>query len=51
MDIVEAVRNWVKKNYKTDNHLIRAEYWLKRLKPDADEAMIVATIAHDIELF
>jgi hypothetical protein len=48
-NIVKTVRNWVKNNYKTDNHLIRAEYWLKKLKPDADEAMIIAAITHDIE--
>lgn len=49
MDIVKKVRSWVKKNYRTDNHLIRAEYWLKKLYSGADEAMIVAAIAHDIE--
>lgn len=49
MDIVKIVRDWVKKNYTGDKHLIRAEYWLKRIKPDADEAMVIAVISHDIE--
>lgn len=49
MDIVKIVRDWVKKNYIGDKHLIRAEYWLKRIKPDADEAMVIAVISHDIE--
>lgn len=48
-NIVKAVRNWVRKNYQTDKHLLRAEYWLKKLKPEADEAMVVAVISHDIE--
>lgn len=31
------------------NHLVRTVYWLKELKPDADEALLVSAIAHDIE--
>jgi len=49
MDIVKVVRNWVKKNYTGDKHLIRAEYWLHKLKPEADKAMVIAVISHDIE--
>jgi hypothetical protein len=30
-------------------HLERTVYWLKELKPDADEAMLIAAISHDIE--
>lgn len=30
-------------------HLERTAYWLKQLKPDADEAMLIAAISHDIE--
>jgi len=36
-----------------DNHGIkhfeRTVYWLKQLKPDADEALLIAAFAHDIE--
>jgi len=39
----------VERNYTGDKHLLRAEYWLKQLKPDADEAMVIAVTAHDIE--
>lgn len=49
MDTVGHVRGWVKEKYTTDNHLLRTEYWLRKLKPDADEAMIIALLAHDIE--
>ncbi len=30
-------------------HFKRTVYWLKKLKPAADEAMLIAAIAHDIE--
>ncbi|MBI2631520.1 DUF4202 family protein [Candidatus Pacearchaeota archaeon] len=30
-------------------HFKRTVYWVKQLKPDADEAMLIAAIAHDIE--
>lgn len=49
MDIVKEVESWVKKNYLTDNHLLRSKYWLRELKPNADLANIIAVITHDIE--
>ena len=30
-------------------HLIRTLHWLEKLKPDADEALRIAAISHDIE--
>jgi len=30
-------------------HFERTVHWVKKLKPDADEALLVAAIAHDIE--
>lgn len=30
-------------------HLERTVYWLKQLKPNVDEAMLIAAFAHDIE--
>lgn len=30
-------------------HLARTVYWVKELRPDADEALLIAAIAHDIE--
>ena len=30
-------------------HLIRTLYWLGKLKPDADEALRIAAVSHDIE--
>lgn len=40
------------KDGKVDNtvrHSVRTADWLKVLKPDADEALLVAALAHDIE--
>lgn len=30
-------------------HLQRTAHWVKQLKPDADEALLVSAVAHDIE--
>lgn len=30
-------------------HFDRTVYWMKELKPDADEALLISAIAHDIE--
>jgi len=30
-------------------HLEKTVYWIKQLKPDADEALLISAIAHDIE--
>jgi hypothetical protein len=30
-------------------HFLRTVHWLKKLKPDADEALLIAAVAHDIE--
>ena len=30
-------------------HFVRTVHWVKKLKPDPDEAMLIAAIAHDIE--
>lgn len=30
-------------------HFKRTVYWVKQLKPDADEALLISAIAHDIE--
>lgn len=30
-------------------HFKRTVYWIKQIKPDADEAMLIAAVAHDIE--
>jgi hypothetical protein len=30
-------------------HFLRTVYWIKVMKPDADEALLIAAIAHDIE--
>ncbi len=47
------VRNWVRESFN-DNaaqmlHFDRTVYWLTQLRPDADEALLIAGIAHDIE--
>ncbi len=36
-------------NERGIKHFLRTVYWIKKLKPDADEAMLIAAVAHDIE--
>ncbi len=33
----------------TVKHLVRTAYWVRYLKPDADEALLLAAVSHDIE--
>ncbi len=42
------IRNAFKKRFGMD-HFERTAYWIKKLEPDADEALMIAAIAHDIE--
>jgi len=30
-------------------HFLRTVHWVKELRPDADEALLIAAVAHDIE--
>ena len=41
--------NSFKENKNDILHAKRTVYWIKRLKPDADEALLIAGILHDIE--
>lgn len=36
-------------NEKGIKHFERTVYWVQQLKPEADEALLIAAIAHDIE--
>jgi hypothetical protein len=48
--LIEQARAWVSDNYAYNaNHLLRAQEWLLRLKPGASEALILATLTHDME--
>ena len=48
--MLEKVKEYINNAYyKEPIHFERSLYWLMRLKPDADEAMQIATYAHDID--
>ncbi len=50
--LYEKVKRFVEESYGEKFgmiHFKRTVYWVKQLKPDADEAIIIAAIAHDIE--
>jgi len=42
-------KKWVEKIYFNANHLIRTVYWVKKLNPQASEALVFAALTHDIE--
>jgi len=48
--MLKQVKQFVDKYFKVKKpHFERTIYWLKQLKPNADEAMQIAAYAHDIE--
>jgi hypothetical protein len=53
MNLFSQTREFVKKSYNGNEaqmkHFNRTVYWLQYLKPDADEALLIAAIGHDIE--
>jgi len=51
-ELYNKVEMFVEKSFEGKFGLIhfkRTVYWIKQLKPDIDEAMLIAAIAHDIE--
>ncbi len=49
-ELILVSRAWVRDNYgKSAEHLLKAEEWLRRINPDASEAMLLATLTHDME--
>jgi hypothetical protein len=55
MRLYEKVEKYVIDSFTTAGKIHQIEHfkntvkWIKRLKPDADEALLIAAIAHDIE--
>ena len=47
--LIKRTESWVIGIYKNADHLIRTAYWVEYLKPDADDALIIAALTHDIE--
>ncbi len=49
--IYDKVKKWLEQNAKPQQmvHFERTAYWVKQLRPDADEAMLTAALAHDVE--
>lgn len=52
-DLYQKTREFVQQSFNGDEaqirHFDRTVYWIKELKPDADEAYLIAAIGHDIE--
>ena len=52
-ELFEKTRKFVEESFKGNKaelvHFDRTVYWLQQLRPDADEALLIAAIGHDIE--
>ncbi|OGM09517.1 hypothetical protein A2Z67_01580 [Candidatus Woesebacteria bacterium RBG_13_36_22] len=47
--LIQKVQKWVEEIYSNADHLVRTGYWVKKLNPKANDALIIAAITHDIE--
>jgi len=47
--LLEKLKDWISKNHKDKNHLLAMEKWIKVVYPPADDALIIAAVAHDLE--
>ncbi len=49
-DLLLLSRTWVIEKYgRHAQHLLKAEEWLRRINPNASQAMLLATLTHDME--
>ena len=52
-NLFEKTREFVKTSFNKNDtqmvHFDRTVYWIKELKPDVDEAYLIAAVGHDIE--
>src|SRR5262249_52636877 len=49
-ELLDLSRTWVKDSAGgSAGHLLAAEAWLRRLHPGASQAMLLATLTHDME--
>ena len=49
-ELLPLARAWVSEHYgRSAEHLLKAEEWLRRIDPAASEAMLLATVTHDME--
>jgi len=48
--MLNKVKQFVTDSFDKENpHLVRTLFWIKELKPDANEELLIAAVSHDIE--
>lgn len=47
--LLEKLKDWISQNHKAKEHLLAMEKWIKVTYPQADDALIIAAVGHDIE--
>lgn len=54
-NLYQKTERFVKETFKDSwdktaiKHMLRTVYWVKVLRPDANEALLIAAVSHDIE--
>lgn len=46
--LLEETKKWIEKSYNY-KHLERSGYWVKKLDPKVDEAVLIAALTHDMD--
>lgn len=47
--LIKEIKSWVKENCFNAEHLVRTAYWVKKIEPKADEAVVIAALTHDAD--
>lgn len=47
--LYQDTKKWVEENCFNAKHLIRTAYWVKKLDPKVDEAVLLAALTHDVD--
>ncbi|KKU55301.1 MAG: hypothetical protein UY41_C0008G0024 [Candidatus Moranbacteria bacterium GW2011_GWE1_49_15] len=48
-EVINKLENFIREKNIEAEHMLRTGFWLREIYPEADEAMYVAAICHDIE--
>ena len=48
-DLINKAEDWIMNIHNNADHLIRTGFWIQEIYPEANEAMVIAAILHDVE--
>ncbi len=47
--LYQDTKRWVEENCFNAKHLVRSAYWVKKLEPKANKAVLIAALTHDVD--